>query len=83
MRKTLTEAQKWWAVYPDIAATVQDDDDNEMTFAKATYRMCYKITDIPFDNSAAVTNHTLYVYTYAGRKCVLHSLKTEVHKILR
>ena len=62
VRKTLTEAQKWWAVYPDIAATVQDDDDNEMTFAKATYRMCYKITDIPFDNSAAVTNHTLYVY---------------------
>lgn len=62
VRKTLTDAQKWWAVYPDIAATVQDDDDNEMTFAKATYRMCYKITDIPFDNSAAVTNHTLYVY---------------------
>ncbi len=62
VRKTLAEAQKWWAVYPDIAATVQDDDDDEMAFADATYRMCYKITDIQFADAAAVTNQTLYVY---------------------
>ena len=60
VRKTLSDAQKWWTAYSDIS--VKDDDDNEMAFADATYRMCYKITCIPFDNAAAVTNHTLYVY---------------------
>lgn len=38
------------------------EDDNEMSFADATYRMCYKITDLPFGNSSTVTNQTLYVY---------------------
>lgn len=28
----------------------------------ATYRMCYKITDLPFGNTSTVTNQTLYVY---------------------
>lgn len=60
VRKTLSDAQKWWTAYSDIS--VKDDDDNEMAFDDATYRMCYKITGIPFDNAAAVTNHTLYVY---------------------
>lgn len=38
------------------------EDDNEMSFADATYRMCYKITDLPFGNTSTVTNQTLYVY---------------------
>lgn len=37
------------------------DDDDEMTFADATHRMCYKITDIPF-TEVTVTPQTLYVY---------------------
>ena len=37
------------------------DDDDSMTFADATYRMCYKITDIPFAD-VVVTNQTFYVY---------------------
>lgn len=62
VRKTLSASQKWWTTYPDIARTVTDDDDNEMAFKDATYRMCYKITDIEFTDPAAVTNQTLYVY---------------------
>lgn len=38
------------------------ENDNEMSFADATYRMCYKITDLPFGNTSTVTNQTLYVY---------------------
>lgn len=38
------------------------DDDDVMSLADATYRMCYKITDLPFGNSSTVTNQTLYVY---------------------
>lgn len=37
------------------------EDDDAMTYADATYRMCYKITDIPF-SGVTVTNNTLYVY---------------------
>ena len=37
------------------------EDDDAMTFANATYRMCYKITDIPF-TEVTVTNKTLHVY---------------------
>ncbi|WP_455641304.1 DUF4906 domain-containing protein [Parabacteroides sp.] len=37
------------------------DEDNTLSFDKATYRMCYQITDIPFED-IAVTNRTLYVY---------------------
>ncbi|MFR6707019.1 DUF4906 domain-containing protein [Bacteroides stercoris] len=37
------------------------DNDDEMTFADATHRMCYKITDIPF-TEVTVTPQTLYVY---------------------
>ena len=37
------------------------EDDDAMTFADATYRMCYKITDIPF-TEVTVTNKTLHVY---------------------
>lgn len=61
VRQTLSDAQKWWTAYSDIAAIVTDGDDNEMTFADATYRMCYKITDIPF-TEVALTNKMLYVY---------------------
>lgn len=38
------------------------EDDDVMSLADATYRMCYKITDLPFSNSSTVTNQTLYVY---------------------
>lgn len=38
------------------------EDDDVMSLADATYRMCYKITDLPFGNSSTVTNQTLYVY---------------------
>ena len=62
VRDTLPEIKKWWNNYADIAATVVQDDDDEMAFANATYRMCYKITDIRFADPAAVTNQTLYVY---------------------
>ena len=62
VRKTLSASQKWWTTYPDIERTVTDEDDNEMAFKDATYRMCYKITDIEFTDPAAVTNQTLYVY---------------------
>lgn len=62
VRKTLSASQKWWTTYPDIERTVTDEDDNEMAFKDATYRMCYKITDIEFTDAAAVTNQTLYVY---------------------
>ena len=38
------------------------EDDDVMSLTDATYRMCYKITDLPFGNSSTVTNQTLYVY---------------------
>lgn len=38
------------------------EDDDVMSLADATYRMCYKITDLPFGNTSTVTNQTLYVY---------------------
>lgn len=38
------------------------DDDDVMSLTDATYRMCYKITDLPFGNTSTVTNQTLYVY---------------------
>lgn len=38
------------------------ENDDEMTFADATHRMCYKITNIPFE-PGTVTSKTLYVYT--------------------
>lgn len=38
------------------------EDDDVMSLADATYRMCYKITDLPFGNTSTVANHTLYVY---------------------
>lgn len=38
------------------------EDDDVMSLDDATYRMCYKITDLPFGNTSTVTNHTLYVY---------------------
>lgn len=60
VRNTLTDAQKWWTAHPEIV--VADNDDDEMAFKDATYRMCYKITDIEFTDAAAVTNQTLYVY---------------------
>lgn len=46
----------WNTVTPD------KDDDDVMSLADATYRMCYKITDLPFGNTSTVTNQTLYVY---------------------
>lgn len=41
---------------------VGKEDDDIMTITDATYRMCYKITDIPFD-PGVVINKTLCVYT--------------------
>lgn len=38
------------------------ENDDVLPFADATYRMCYKITDLSFGNTSTVTNHTLYVY---------------------
>mgnify|MGYP000360057567 FL=1 len=38
------------------------EDDDVMSLDDATYRMCYKITDLPFGNTSTVANHTLYVY---------------------
>lgn len=38
------------------------EDDDVMSLADATYRMCYKITDLPFSSASTVTDHTLYVY---------------------
>ena len=38
------------------------EDDDVMSLDDATYRMCYKITDLPFGNTSTVTNQTLYVY---------------------
>lgn len=38
------------------------EDDDVMSLADATYRMCYKITDLSFGNTSTVTNQTLYVY---------------------
>lgn len=37
------------------------EDDDAMTFADATHRMCYKITDIPF-TEVTLTAKTLHVY---------------------
>ena len=37
------------------------EDDDSMAFADATYRMCYKITDIPFQEVTA-TDRTIHVY---------------------
>ena len=37
------------------------EDDDSMAFADATYRMCYKITDIPFQE-VTVTDRTIHVY---------------------
>lgn len=38
------------------------EDDDVMSLTDATYRMCYKITDLSFGNTSTVTNQTLYVY---------------------
>ena len=38
------------------------ENDDVMSLDDATYRMCYKITDVPFGNTSTVANHTLYVY---------------------
>lgn len=38
------------------------EDDDVLSLDDATYRMCYKITDLPFGNTSTVTNQTLYVY---------------------
>lgn len=38
------------------------EDDDSMAFDDATYRMCYKITDIPFTNAALSTAQILCVY---------------------
>lgn len=58
VREKLTqEGIGGWNTIPD-----GKEDDNEMSFADATYRMCYKITDLPFGNTSTVANHTLYVY---------------------
>lgn len=38
------------------------DNDDKLSFKNATYRMCYEIDSIPFENETAVTNQTLYVY---------------------
>ena len=62
VRDTLPDTKKWWTAHSDIATTVTRGDDDVMTFANATYRMCYKITDIRFADPAAVTSQTLYVY---------------------
>lgn len=58
VREKLTqEGIGGWNTIPD-----GKEDDNEMSFADATYRMCYKITNLPFGNTSTVTNQTLYVY---------------------
>ena len=58
VREKLTqEGIGGWNTIPD-----GKEDDNEMSFADATYRMCYKITNLPFGNTSTVANHTLYVY---------------------
>ena len=44
------------------AIPVGKEDDDMMSLTDATYRMCYKITDLPFGNTSTVANHTLYVY---------------------
>ena len=38
------------------------EEDEVMSLDDATYRMSYKITDLPFGNTSTVTNQTLYVY---------------------
>ncbi len=60
VRKTLPADKQWWTGISGIS--VVDNDDDVMTFADATYRMCYKITDIPFTDATAITNKTLCVY---------------------
>lgn len=55
VREKLASKGGWNTIPAD-----KEDDDN-MTFADATYRMCYKITDIPFAE-VTVTNQTLHVY---------------------
>lgn len=58
VREKLTqEGIGGWNTIPD-----GKEDDNEMSFADATYRMCYKITNLPFGNTSTVANRTLYVY---------------------
>ncbi len=60
VRENLSQDQKWWVSYPGIS--VADNDDDVMTFAAATYRMCYKITDIPFESPTTAGSKTLCVY---------------------
>lgn len=38
------------------------DNDDTLTYVNATYRMCYKITDIPFTSINTTTTKTIYVY---------------------
>ena len=57
VRAALTsEGKSGWNAVP-----TDKDDDDVMSLADATYRMCYKITDIPF-TGVTVTNQTMYVY---------------------
>ena len=64
------------------------EDDDAMTFANATYRMCYKITDIPF-TEVTVTNKTLHVYAdeflvvNAVLKCASRFIKREETRLGR
>ncbi len=41
-------------------------DDDELPFDKATHRMCYRITNIPFENSAFTTTRRIYLYADQG-----------------
>lgn len=58
VREKLTQAGiSGWNAIP-----AGKEDDDVMSLTDATYRMCYKITDLPFGNTSTVTNQTLYVY---------------------
>ena len=54
--KLEAEGKNGWPAVPSNL-----DDDDSLPFADATYRMCYRITDIPFAD-ASVIDRTFYVY---------------------
>ena len=53
---------------------VLPDDDDCLPFSEATYRMCYKITDLPFDSATGDHLYSVYAdeFEYTDGKTLRH-----------
>lgn len=61
-RRQLPPEKHWWN---NEGISVQDDDDDVMEFSAATHRMCYKITNFPFEADTYLSEKSTFFYVYA------------------